>query len=711
MKLSFVNEPAFWQSDAFYRYVAEFSSQGILATDASYRYVFMNDAMAAVFGRSVEEMLGLSALAVGAEGTGPQTRDLIARRRAGIAEKFEYPISRPDGEVRWVLFEAMPMIDDSGEFRGVLASGSDITERKLREDQLREREKQLSAAEQIARFGSWSWEVDSDVVHWSDELYRIYGLRPQSEPITFQRYISLVHPDDHSRVRRQIENALENCAPFQFSERIVHSDGVTRHLVSRGRVISDASGAPRQIMGICMDVTERREDEARMQHLMYHDVLTNLPNRQVLKTRMDECLARALRYKRVCALLIVDLDHFTTVNESLGPEQGDIVLASLAKRLTATLTRTDFIASLGGDKFGVLLEELPAASDAAFTAIRILDEVAKPVRISDKSLQISASIGIASYPDDGETTDTLLKHAGSAVRACKQAGRGHYEFYASEMSEEANQLLGITHGLESALRNDEFFLVYEPRLDVTSGAPLAVQVLPRWQPSGERVRKPEQFLKAAEQTGRIAEIDRWMLRTACQDLARWKKDHKTSLKLSIRLSSGQTFAENFVAFVRETLARHGLHGNDIELEISESLMITDFETVRSAVTELATDGVSLSLGDFGTGETRCPHLLDLPISAMKISRQFVEALGVNAKGAIAVEAVTLIARRMGGAVFADGVENEQQAALLQELGCQQVQGRWVSPPLPAFAMKEYLEDSAVKGNTESCASGRQISAG
>lgn len=690
MKLSFVNDPAFWHSDAFYRYVATFSSQGILATDASYRYVFMNGAMAAIFGSSVEEMLGRSALAMGAEGTGPQTRDLIARRRAGIAEQFEYPISRPDGEVRWVLFDVMPMIDDSGQFRGVLASGSDITERKRREDQLREREKQLSAAEQIARFGSWSWEVNSDFVQWSDELYRIYGLRPQSQQISFERYLSLVHPDDRSRVRRQVESALENRAPFQFSERIVHSDGGTRYLVSRGRVICDATGAPRQVMGICMDVTERREDEARMQHLMYHDALTNLPNRQVLVKRLDECLTRAARYKRVCALLIIDLDHFTTVNESLGPEQGDILLAGLAKRLTAILSKTDFIASLGGDKFAVLLEEVQNASDAAFMAIRILDEVVKPVHLGDLSLHLAASIGIASYPDDGGTADTLLKHAGSAVRACKQSGRGHYEFYASEMSEEANQLLGITHGLESALRNDEFFLVYEPRIEVTSGAPLAVQVLLRWQPPGERVRKPEQFMKAAEQIGRIGEIDRWMLRTACQDLARWKKDHKSPLKLSISLSGGQTLAENFVTFVRETLSLNGLHGSDIELEISESMMITDFDVVRSVVTELAADGVSLALADFGTGEARCPHLLDLPISAMKISRRFVEALGVNAKGVIAVEAVTLIAHRVGGNVYADGVETGQHVAMLKELGCDHIQGKWVSPPLPAFAMKEYL---------------------
>lgn len=708
MKLSFVNDPAFWQSDAFFRYIAEFASQGILATDASYRYVFVNGAMAAVFGRSVEEMLGLPALAVGVAGTGPQIRDLIMRRRAGIAEKAEFPICRPDGEVRWVLFDVIPMIDDSGEFRGVLASGSDITERKRREDQLREREKQLSSAEQIARFGSWSWEVNSDCVQWSDELYRIYGLRPQSQEISLERYLSLVHPDDRNRVKRQVESALANRAPFQFSERIVHSDGSTRHLVSRGRVICDATGTPRQVMGICMDVTERREDEARMQHLMYHDALTNLPNRQVLKKRLDECLARAARYKRVCALLIIDLDHFTTVNESLGPELGDVLLEGLAKRLSAMLSRTDFIASLGGDKFAVLLEEVPAASDAAFTAIRILDEVTKPLQLGEQSLQISASIGIASYPDNGSTSDTLLKHAGSAVRACKQSGRGHYEFYASEMSEEANQLLGITHGLESALGNDEFFLVYEPRIDATSGALLAVQVLLRWQPPGERVRKPEQFMKAAEQTGRIGEIDRWMLRTACQDLARWKKDHKSPLKLSISLSGGQTLAENFVTFVRETLSLNQLHGSDIELEISESLMITDFETVRTSVTELAADGVSLASADFGTGEARCPQLLDLPISAMKISRRFVEALGINAKGAIAVEAVSLIARRLGGTVFADGVENVGQVVKLQELGCHQVQGRWVSPPLPAFAMKEYLEESAVKRQAES---GRHSSAG
>ncbi len=457
--------------------------------------------------------------------------------------------------------------------------------------------------------------------------------------------------------------------------------------------VRSASGEVLHYVGTFLDLTERKEAEDRIRQLAEFDPLTGLPNRSLLGDRMAQAMARAERENRRVAALILDLDRFKTVNDSLGHAIGDQLLQGVAARLRHLVRHSDTVSRLGGDEFVVVLTGLEHPAQALPAARKILEALAAPFQMGEHELQVTPSIGIALYPDNAGDTETLLKHAEAAMYHAKNQGRNTFQFFTPEFNHWATDRLRIENGLRHALARNELLLHFQPQVDLATRSIVGCEALLRWQPADSEMVMPDRFIPVAEETGLIVPIGNWVLEQACEQLARWDAAGAAPIRMAVNVAVPQLRQPGFVDGVRQALQRAGLAPERLEIEVTESVLLDKDERISRTLEGLLALGTKLSLDDFGTGYASLSYLRNFRFNVLKIDRSFVSELHHNEADIKLIRAIISIARDLSLQTVAEGVESEVQLEILQELGCTLGQGYHFSRPVPAARMGELLHGS------------------
>ncbi|HYD79387.1 MAG TPA: diguanylate cyclase [Paucimonas sp.] len=429
-------------------------------------------------------------------------------------------------------------------------------------------------------------------------------------------------------------------------------------------------------------------------HLATHDALTGLPNRTLLQDRLRQAITAAKLSRKQAAVIVLDLDNFKNINDSLGHEVGDLVLLEAGRRLSSSLRAVDTVARQGDDEFVVVLPNVEDQSAAAIVAQKLLDSLARVMTVQDHELFVAGSIGISLFPKDGEDGRMLLKNADAAMHRAKEAGRNSFCFYLQEMNARSLDRLKIEGGLRRALEREEFVLHYQPQVDIATGAIVGAEALIRWQPAGQPMLYPNDFIPIAEETGLIVPLGEWVLRAACRQQRAWKQAGLPAIRIGVNLSARQFNQQNMVAAVTRILRDTGCDAACLSLEITESVVMQDPLTAAATLLELSRMGVHLSIDDFGTGYSSLSYLKRFPINSLKIDRSFVSDIVTDPDSAAIVKAVIALAHSMKLEVIAEGVETAEQLAFLREQRCNQMQGYYFSRPVAAERMAELLAPQA-----------------
>jgi len=429
------------------------------------------------------------------------------------------------------------------------------------------------------------------------------------------------------------------------------------------------------------------------EHTARYDHLTGLPNRLLLMDRMLQVLAAAKRKGIHVAVMFLDLDHFKTINDSLGHEVGDELLRVVSRHLLDSVRGMDTVARLGGDEFVVVLTELTLVKDAALVADKILAAVTREMQVAGNTLSVTGSIGISIYPEDGDDTGTLIKNADAAMYEAKASGRNAYKFFTGAMNERVVETLSIENGLRLALERSEFELFYQPKINIASGDIAGAEALVRWRHPEEGLIPPLRFIPVAEARGLIVPIGEWVLQTACKHQVQWRQAGLPNIIVAVNVSAAQFKRSNFLAAVMQAMRASGIAPDELELELTESTVMGDPDEFIKVFTDLATLGIKLAIDDFGTGYSSLSYLKRLPVSRLKIDQSFVRDICADSNAAAIAQAVIAMAQSLGLAVTAEGVETREQLEFLRQQGCDEAQGYYFAKPMPENEFRLLLAKS------------------
>ncbi|MDB5985746.1 MAG: hypothetical protein JWR16_799 [Nevskia sp.] len=508
-------------------------------------------------------------------------------------------------------------------------------------------------------------------------------------------WMSTIHPDDRSIVQAWLSSLTQyHGATLQY--RIIRPDGEVRWLEDRARLVCNARGQAVRLDGVATDISERKTHDAQMAHMANHDALTGLPNRNLLNDRVAQALAQARRTGRPLALLFLDLDGFKFINDSFGHTQGDILLKAVAARLKQIVWDGDTVARLGGDEFVIMLQNLPHPAAADDVANKLLQALSLPLLADNRSLQVTASIGISVFPEDGDNAELLLKHADVAMYQAKAAGRSGFRRYAKAMGVATDERVQLEAALRQALDRDEFELHYEPQIETASGAISGVEALIRWRHPELGIVPPSRFIPLAEETGLILQIGEWVIKTACAQLKRWHLAGHAELAVSVNVSARQFYQRDILQLVQSVLADSGLQARHLQIELTESGLMQNPEAVIGTLRQLQAQGVVLAMDDFGTGYSSLSNLKRFPIDVIKIDQSFIQDLTVDRDAASIALAIIAMARSLKLKTIGEGVETREQLDFLITHGCDAIQGHYFSRSLPAAAMSELLRTGCAR---------------
>ena len=656
-----------------------------------------------LFGGRAAVLLDGSGVVLGMHGVdGEQARELASRVPAAVTERGIETGRRDQRTLTvacrsgWLAVEAGPYTpffggDETLQLQSVAALAELALDRVALHEQVRRNHRQLSDAQALAQVGSWEWDLASDTVHWSPELYRLHGIQPEAEGFRYADVLALVHPDDRAAFEQTVRAACETREPFTIEHRAVQPDGTVVLLHAHGKPVSDDGGRLVGLLGACQDVTERRRLEAEVAHRALHDPVTDLANRTLFTERLGHALARRERVAAPMAVLFLDLDDFKSVNDRFGHGVGDELLQAVGKSLQGLVRSVDTVARLGGDEFGILLEDLDVLGATAL-AERIQGVLARPLFVEGREIVARVSIGIV-VDAGAASAEEILRNADSAMYAAKGAGKGAYRLFDEGMHVELSRRLELRADLQRAIAGGELRLRYQPVVSLADGAVTAVEALVRWQHPTRGLMGPSDFIPLAEESGLIVALGDWVLCEAVAQLRTWQDTLSGlgPLGLHVNVSARQLHEPDVVERFAEVLAGAGVDPGLLTVEITESVLMGESDVSVARLWELRRLGIRVAIDDFGTGYSSLSYLQRLPIDTLKIDKAFVDGVTGGPEDEALAHAIVRIAGTLRLAAVAEGVETATQARRLHAMGCASAQGYFYAPPLTSEDLVELLE--------------------
>ncbi len=730
-----------------YRSIFENAVEGIFQSTPEGQYLTVNPMLARIYGYdSPRELIQTLADINRQLYVQPNRRlDFVTQmQQVGSVLGFESQVYRKDGQVIWISESARAIYSDRGEIIAYEGTVEDITERKQREAAILRQDQLLQGVAQASQCLLTTADFNDAISQvlqtlgqaaTADRAY-IYQQHPHlatGEPAMSMKYEwtrdgiapSIDQPHWQNQSFRQL--GVERWYQAFLVGQSIH--GLTRtfpapeqallkldHILSIlmvpifidtqlwGYIGFDACVEPwewssndesilRAVAASLGGALKRQQTEAQMCYQVYHDTLTNLPNRAFFNRHLPEVIAQAHSTQQLLAVMFLDLDRFKTINDTLSHAVGDLLLQQVAQRIATALRTDDIVARWGGDEFTLILPHLTHAQDAAKIAQRIADQLSTPFVLHTHELHVTCSIGIALFPQDGNDMTTLLQNADAAMYRAKERGRNNYQFYTENLSTEAAQRLKLESSLHHALARQEFMLYYQPQINVTTGQAEQMEALLRWRHPQMGLIPPYQFIPLAEDNGLIVPIGEWVIRTACHQLMAWRQAGLPAVKIAVNLSARQLQHPDLVRFVAQTLNDTALPAHFLELEITETAAMADVQASIQRLQELRHLGVQISMDDFGTGYSCLSYLKQFPLNGLKIDRAFVKDLTTDLADQAMAKAIIAMAKGLNLTVVAEGVETEAQRQCLYALGCTKMQGYLFGHPQPQETAEIYLAQS------------------
>ncbi|MBU6229042.1 MAG: EAL domain-containing protein [Cyanobacteria bacterium REEB459] len=557
------------------------------------------------------------------------------------------------------------------------------------QQELQERQRteaRLKEAQRIAHTGNWEISLPSRSLIWSEEMFRIYGLDPQSQPLSLEAQLLALDPADRPLWEHQFALACLEGQAIDLEGAIRGGDGQCRFVHLLGQVQRHPQGAIRALVGTLTDITSRKQIEARLAYEAFHDPLTGIPNRACFMEQLQRAVDQVGQtVEAAFAVLFIDLDRFKVINDGLGHLAGDQLLIECAKRLRSVVRDEDLVARLGGDEFAILIKPITTISDPVKVADRIHEVLQEPMLLVGREIFISASIGVSSTLTGSVETGDFLRDADTAMYQAKAQGRGRSALFTPQMYEQVSTQLALENDLQRALERQELALEYQPIVDLASGNLLGLEALLRWNHHHWGAIPPSTFIPLAEETGLILPIGEWTQRQACQQLHQWQQrfSHAASLVINVNLSVKQFTHSRLLTSIDETLSRTGLGGHCLRFEITESALIENPEMAEALLLALQERGIQLCIDDFGTGYSSLSMVHRFPVQVLKIDRSFIHRMTIDQRGTAMVQAILALVRSLEMTAIAEGVETAAQLTQLRQLGCPYAQGVHFSKPLTA----------------------------
>lgn len=619
-------------------------------------------------------------------------RALVADAIRRILERgdeltLEVDMTTKDGQESPYLLQGRGL-EINGE-RYCIGMGRDISERRRAERQILDAKERLDLALEGSSLALWDWDLATNEVFFSEGWAKTLGVTAEgtgSAILRGEQVVGFNHIEDRPRFEAAMANALRGASDeFACDYRVPDAVGNWIWLHSSGKVTErDASGRVRRMTGTTANITARKATEERVEYLATRDPLTGLPNRMLLNDRLALGLANAARKQSRLAFMFIDLDRFKTINDSLGHDVGDELLKRVASRLSACVRASDTVARLGGDEFAIILENLSIdGEEAQNIAEKMIFSLAAPIQAGEYQLNTSCSLGIAVFPDDGGNAQTIMKHADLAMYDAKAKGRNNYQFFSEAMNAKAQQRLAIENLLRLAQRKSELLLYYQPRLGFATGEVTAVEALLRWKHPQLGLVAPDHFMSVAEDSGLIVPIGEWVFEEAFRQVADWQRKSERSLAVAVNLSAAQMLdPKRLMAAIEGALDKSELAPHDVELELTESMLLKNSDEAAAVLQRLGELGVGIAVDNFGTGVSSLSYLRQLPINSIKVDSSFVRDIGTDANDEAIIGAIIAMTHSLKLNVVAEGVEREEQYRVLRDLECDEYQGFYFSKPLP-----------------------------
>jgi diguanylate cyclase (GGDEF)-like protein/PAS domain S-box-containing protein len=673
------------RSHALLDNITDHLGEGILSFDGQCQLNFMNQRAEMLLGKSEKELLGTDINDIWPPES-MQSSGFRAAMRAGYSYIGEEWLLRAGGERFPAVFMggALPHLEGSDVEQGYVASFRDVTVQHQAETHLR---------------------IAASVFENLSEAMTIAG--PDGKIQSVNRAFTAITGYSEAEAQGKtpgelLGSGLHDKEFFRAMWTCLNTDGRWQgEIINRRKngetypewlsitAVRNESGHVEQFIGLFSDISERKQAEAYIHHLAYHDPLTGLANRLLFNDRLNTGMSQAHRSQYLLAVMLLDLDHFKSINDSLGHHAGDLLLAMTSQRLSALLREGDTLARLGGDEFAILLPNIASHADAAILANRMMKSFEKSFELEGREVFISTSIGIAVYPADGENAEILLKNADVALYNAKDAGRATFRFFLESDSTDFLERLELETDLRHAVVRDELRLYYQPQVSSRTGVIYGVEALVRWQHPKHGLLMPDRFIELAESTGYIEVLGRWCLETGCRQMVAWQKAGLPIQRVAINVSPRQLRNPDFMDMVLETVKKTGINPNCLELELTESSMADDPEHTFNVFSRLRQEGIRIAIDDFGTGYSSLSYLTRYPVDVVKIDKSFVDGIVSGEQSSLSlVQAVVLMAHALNMETVAEGVETAEQRKKLISMQCDLLQGYFYSRPCPAAALAE-----------------------
>lgn len=669
-------------SDALLRLIADFIPALMAYFDRpGLRCQFANQGYAAYNGHSVESIIGLTVQEAIGDNAWRAIQPYVERSIQGERVKYMREQTLPNGETRMIEVNLIPHFDSHQEQLGSFVLITDITDRWRAESTVRQSEERMRKFTEITE-EAIVFHRNGLITDGNDALTRLTGYAlPEVLGLSI---FSFINPESRALAYEYTRSGRE--IPYEVTIR--HKDGHAIPVEVVGKTMPQLHADYRIV--VVRDITARRQAQERETFLALHDTLTQLPNRRFLMQQLGKLLSMARRRKSMVAVLFINLDHFKTVNDSLGHHAGDQLLCDVAERLRHSVRDTDLVARLSGDEFVAVLTDIHSPEDAALVADKLLDAMRSVFTVDHLPLTMSPSIGISVFPGDDNTAEGLLRCADTAMHYAKDSGRGNRQFYQPGMNVRATDVLHQERLLREAIANNAFVLHYQPQISLADGSLQGFEALVRWRHPERGLVGPDEFITFAESRGLITPIGRWVMHEACRQLKAWQDEGLAMVPVAVNLSALEFRQRDVAGEIAAVLHATGLAPRFLEIELTESVLMHHTGQVLETLNAIKTLGVGVTIDDFGTGYSSLAYLKRYPIDKLKIDRSFVMDTPQSADDVAIVTAIIQMGHSLQLKTVAEGVETAEQKDMLHRLGCDLVQGFLVSAPLDAQATHRWL---------------------